>query len=88
MKRRFLSLFRDFLKKAFGYPSTGSPSQSKPDGFASSPKGRALGKEVRLYEMPRAPLLGGLSPQVTGGLSREPLLALNPIVIPTGCHRP
>ena len=28
-----------------------------------------LGKEVRLYEMPRAPLLGGLSPQVTGGFS-------------------
>ena len=27
-----------------------------------------LGKEVRLCEMPRAPLLGGLSPQVTGGL--------------------
>ena len=28
-----------------------------------------LGKEVRLCEMPRAPLLGGLSPQVTGGFS-------------------
>ena len=30
-----------------------------------------LGKEVRLCEMPRAPLLGGLSPQATGGLSHQ-----------------
>ena len=36
-----------------------------------------LGKEVRLCEMPRPPLLGGLSPQVTGGLSRK-LLKSNP----------
>ena len=28
--------------------------------------------------MPRAPLLGGLSPQATGGLSRKQLLESNP----------
>ena len=28
--------------------------------------------------MPRAPLLGGLSPQATGGLSRKQLLKSNP----------
>ena len=28
-------------------PPAGSPSQSKPDGFASSPKGGALGKGVK-----------------------------------------
>ena len=33
------------------------------------PSRGGLGKEVELYEMPRAPLLGGLSPQVTGGFS-------------------
>ena len=32
------------------------------------PSRGGLGKEVGLCEMPRAPLLGGLSPQVTGGL--------------------
>ncbi len=36
---------------------------------ATAPNRGGLGKEVRLYEMPRAPLLGGLSPQVTGGFS-------------------
>ena len=35
---------------------------------SSLPSRGGLGKEVRLYEMPRAPLLGGLSPQATGGL--------------------
>ena len=33
------------------------------------PSRGGLGKKVRLYEMPRAPLLGELSPQVTGGFS-------------------
>ena len=30
-----------------------------------------LGKTIRLYAMPRAPLLGGLSPQVTEGFFRQ-----------------
>ena len=51
------------------------------------PSRGGLGKEVRLYEMPRAPLLGGLSPQVTGGFSRK-LLKSNPTVIASQCHRP
>ena len=36
---------------------------------ATAPNRGGLGKEIRLCEMPRAPLLGGLSPQVTGGFS-------------------
>ena len=54
---------------------------------ATSPSRGGLDKEMKLYEMPRAPLLGGLSPQATGGFSRQ-LLESNPTVIPVGCHRP
>ena len=35
------------LNKGAGFPLPGSPSQSKPDGFASSPKGGAFGKGVK-----------------------------------------
>ena len=34
------------LNKGAGFPLPGSPSQSEPDGFASSPKVGALGKGV------------------------------------------
>ena len=40
----------------------------------------------KLISLPRAPLLGGLSPQVTGGLSRKLLLVANPTVIASQCH--
>ena len=36
--------------------------------IATAPGRGGLGKEMMLYVMPRAPLLGGLSPQVTGGV--------------------
>ena len=37
-------------------PLAGSPSQSKPVGFASSPKGRVLGNAENFPVLPRAPL--------------------------------
>ena len=37
------------------------------------PSRGGLGKETELCAMPRAPLLGGLSPQATGGLSPKAL---------------
>ena len=51
------------------------------------PSRGGLGKEAELYAMPRAPLLGGLSPQATGGLSRKRLPESNPTVIASQCHR-
>ena len=45
---------------------------------ATAPSRGGLGKEGEPYAMPRAPLLGGLSPQATGGLRRKLLLKSNP----------
>ena len=45
-----------------------NPSVSFAD---SSPSRGALGKKDEPYAMPKAPLLGGLSPQATGGFSRK-----------------
>ena len=47
-----------------------------------------LGKEVRLCEMPRAPLLGGLSPQVTGGFSPSSRCRTKPHRHPFGMPPP
>ena len=65
-------------------------SQTPPSSLrdATAPNRGGLGKEGKLYAMPRAPLLGGLSPQATGGFSRQLLLESNPTVIPAGCHLP
>ena len=52
-------------------------SPSKPDGFATSPSRGGFGKEDRLCAMPRAPLLGELAPQATGGFFQQPLTVLN-----------
>ena len=45
---------------------------------ATAPSRGGFGKEVELSAMPRAPLRGGLSPQVTGGLSRKKLPGQTP----------
>ena len=58
-------------RKATGGFSPSSRCRKTPPSLlrnATAPNRGGLGKEVRLCEMPRAPLLGGLSPQVTGGL--------------------
>ena len=47
-----------------------------------------LGKEVRLCEMPRAPLLAGAVTAGDWGVQPKQLLPVNPTVIPSGCHRP
>ena len=78
------TFFRDFLKKSFRGRWKTPPSSLRD---ATAPNRGGLGKTIRLHEMPRAPLLGGLSPQVTGGLSRK-LLKSNPTVIASQCHRP
>ena len=56
MKRRFLSLFSRFFEKSFRGRGITPPSSLRD---ATAPNRGGLGKEVGLYEMPRAPLLAG-----------------------------